>query len=222
GQPADRQGGPARGRDPSRCAIRRRRDAGRTVEPAFGASARLRPHAPPPRGLGAPLRVHPARHAARAGDGRRAGAVPPGREGGVRGALGPYKARGGARGPQADHRRSGRRCRRGDVARGVQAVPPVLLRRSVLRRQPLRRTDALKPRSDRAMHAPPRVLFVTRYYWPELIGSAPFSTDIAEWLTDHDHQTTVVSGLPHYPDAAVFPAYREGRRRRETVCGVDV
>src|SRR5262245_16349837 len=72
------------------------------------------------------------------------------------------------------------------------------------------------------MHDPSSVLFVTRYYWPELIGSAPFSTDIAEWLTDHGRQTTVVSGLPHYPDAVVFPAYRDSRRPRETVCGVDV
>lgn len=72
------------------------------------------------------------------------------------------------------------------------------------------------------MHDPSGVLFVTRYYWPELIGSAPFSTDIAEWLAAHGRQTTVVSGLPHYPDTAVFPAYRDGRCRRETVCGVDV
>ena len=60
------------------------------------------------------------------------------------------------------------------------------------------------------MRDPSSVLFVTRYYWPELIGSAPFSTDIAEWLTDHDRQTTVVSGLPHYPQDDVFPAYRDG------------
>src|SRR5215475_9287892 len=72
------------------------------------------------------------------------------------------------------------------------------------------------------MRDPSSVLFVTRYYWPELIGSAPFSTDIAEWLTDHGRQTTVVSGLPHYPEPAVFPAYRRGRRRRETVSGVEV
>ncbi len=74
----------------------------------------------------------------------------------------------------------------------------------------------------RAMHDPSRVLFVTRYYWPELIGSAPFSTDIAEWLTVHGRQTTVVSGLPHYPDAVVFPAYRDRQRPREDVCGVGV
>src|SRR5262245_20320353 len=78
------------------------------------------------------------------------------------------------------------------------------------------------PHRSGAMHDPSRILFVTRYYWPELIGSAPFSTDIAEWLTDHGRQTTVVSGLPHYPEPAVFPAYRRGRRRRETVSGVEV
>ena len=72
------------------------------------------------------------------------------------------------------------------------------------------------------MPDPSRVLFVTRYYWPELIGSAPFSTDIAEWLAKHGRESTVVSGLPHYPDTAVFAAYRNGRLNRETVGGVDV
>lgn len=61
------------------------------------------------------------------------------------------------------------------------------------------------------------VLFVSRYFWPELIGSAPFSTDIADWLTRHDRATTVVSGLPHYPESAVFPAYRDGHCRREMI-----
>jgi colanic acid biosynthesis glycosyl transferase WcaI len=72
------------------------------------------------------------------------------------------------------------------------------------------------------MSDPSSVLFVSRYYWPELIGSAPFSTDIAEWLAAHGRPTTVVTGLPHYPHDRVFPAYRDGRCRRETVCGVEV
>ena len=66
------------------------------------------------------------------------------------------------------------------------------------------------------------VLFVTRYYWPELIGSAPFSTDIAEWLAAHGRPATVVTALPYYPHDEVFPAYRGDRCRRETVCGVDI
>ncbi|MBS0540807.1 MAG: glycosyltransferase [Proteobacteria bacterium] len=69
---------------------------------------------------------------------------------------------------------------------------------------------------------PSDILFVTRYFWPELIGSAPFTSDIAEWLARHGHRTTVLSGLPHYPDVEVFPAYRDGRRRRETVGAVAV
>ena len=71
------------------------------------------------------------------------------------------------------------------------------------------------------MHDPSRVLFVSRYYWPELIGSAPFSTDIAEWLSAHGRPITVLSGLPYYPYADVFPPYRDGCRR-ETVRGVQV
>jgi len=71
-------------------------------------------------------------------------------------------------------------------------------------------------------HKTPPILFVTRYYWPELIGSAPFSSDIAEWLARHGRQVGVLSGLPHYPTSEVFPAYRNGRCRNETVNGVEV
>jgi colanic acid biosynthesis glycosyl transferase WcaI len=64
-------------------------------------------------------------------------------------------------------------------------------------------------------------LFVTRYFWPELIGSAPFASDIAECLARRG-PTTVLSGLPHYPTSSVFPAYRNGRRMREQVGFVTV
>ena len=66
------------------------------------------------------------------------------------------------------------------------------------------------------------ILFVTRYFWPELIGPAPFTSDIADWLAGHGHRTTVLSGLPHYPDVEVFPAYRNGRCRSESVGNVAV
>jgi colanic acid biosynthesis glycosyl transferase WcaI len=66
------------------------------------------------------------------------------------------------------------------------------------------------------------ILFVTRYFWPELIGSAPFTSDIADWLAHHGHRTTVLSGLPHYPDVEVFPAYRNRRCRSESVGAVAI
>jgi colanic acid biosynthesis glycosyl transferase WcaI len=67
------------------------------------------------------------------------------------------------------------------------------------------------------MVEPARTLFVTRYFWPELIGSAPFTSDLAEWLAQDGRPITVLSGLPHYPGTTVFPAYQGGRLERETM-----
>ncbi len=72
------------------------------------------------------------------------------------------------------------------------------------------------------MTLPSRALFVSRYYWPELIGSAPFSTDLATWLTEHGVYTTVLAGLPHYPGTVVFEGYRDGSRPSEQVGGSPV
>ena len=67
---------------------------------------------------------------------------------------------------------------------------------------------------------PSQVLFVTQYYRPELIGSAPFSADLAEWLAESGRQVTVLTGLPHYPASEAFPEYRRGRSMREMSNGV--
>jgi colanic acid biosynthesis glycosyl transferase WcaI len=72
------------------------------------------------------------------------------------------------------------------------------------------------------MPEPSPILFVTRYFWPELIGSAPFTSDLADWLAREGRQITVLSGLPHYPGTTVFPAYRSGRLKRETMGTVAV
>ena len=49
------------------------------------------------------------------------------------------------------------------------------------------------------------LLFVTQHYRPELIGSAPFCVDIAEWLAERGRSVTVLTGPPHYPDPSDFP-----------------
>jgi colanic acid biosynthesis glycosyl transferase WcaI len=72
------------------------------------------------------------------------------------------------------------------------------------------------------MSEPSPILFVTRYFWPELIGSAPFTSDIAEWLAKEGRRMTVLSGLPHYPGTTVFPAYEGGRVTHETMGGVAI
>ncbi len=75
----------------------------------------------------------------------------------------------------------------------------------------------MRPSVNLTMTSTSSVLFVSRYFWPELIGSAPFSSDLADWLVRHGRRTTVVSGLPHYPEARVFAEYRDGAHRREIV-----
>ena len=65
-------------------------------------------------------------------------------------------------------------------------------------------------------------LFITQYYRPELVGSAPFCGDLAEWFRAAGWKTTVLTGLPNYPDGEVFAPYRNGAGRHECINGVRV
>lgn len=69
---------------------------------------------------------------------------------------------------------------------------------------------------------PLQAFFVTQYYRPELVGSAPFCADLAEWLAKQGRRVTVLTGLPHYPTAEMFPDYRVDAPKREVFCGVSV
>lgn len=68
----------------------------------------------------------------------------------------------------------------------------------------------------------PDVLMVTQYYWPEPIGSAPYCTDLAEWLTVAGWQVRVFTSRPHYPEGVVPSAYADGSRDRERQNGVAI
>ena len=144
------------------------------------------------------------------------GAVALRRQGGVRDPLGAHAPGCRDRGAEADHRRPGRRGRRRALARRAAAVQAVRSSRSVLR------VLAADQGELQLMSEPSPILFVTRYFWPELIGSAPFTSDIAEWLAKEGRQITVLSGLPHYPGTTVFPAYQDGRLQHETMGNVVV
>jgi len=61
----------------------------------------------------------------------------------------------------------------------------------------------------------PKALFVTQHFWPEIIGSAPYCTDIADSLAAEDTEVTVFTCRPHYPEGIVPPSYRHGQRDRE-------
>lgn len=63
-----------------------------------------------------------------------------------------------------------------------------------------------------------KILVVCQYYYPE-----PFRiTDICETLVQRGHQVTVLTGLPNYPEGQVPEAYRHGRKRKQTLNGVQV
>lgn len=63
-----------------------------------------------------------------------------------------------------------------------------------------------------------RILVVCQYYYPE-----PFRiTDICETLVQMDHEVTVLTGLPNYPEGYVLDEYRGGQKRNENINGVNV
>lgn len=61
----------------------------------------------------------------------------------------------------------------------------------------------------------PKALFVTQHYWPEIIGSAPYCTDIADSLAAGNTKVTVFTCWPHYPEAAIPQSYLGGQRDNE-------
>ena len=59
------------------------------------------------------------------------------------------------------------------------------------------------------------ILYLSPYFWPEEIGSAPYCTDVAKWLADKGHYLNVVSFRPHYPSTDQFPGWINGLRDSE-------
>jgi len=46
---------------------------------------------------------------------------------------------------------------------------------------------------------PLKILITTSYYWPEVAGSAPYLTGLAEYLTARGHHVVVATTFAHYP-----------------------
>lgn len=66
------------------------------------------------------------------------------------------------------------------------------------------------------------LLVVTQWYRPELIGTAFYSTEMAEWFAKGGTETTVLTNRPSYPGNEVFPEYGDGSRDIESLDGVTV
>lgn len=63
-----------------------------------------------------------------------------------------------------------------------------------------------------------RILVICQYYYPE-----PFRiTDICEELVKHGHTVDVVTGIPNYPMGTVYEGYQNGKKRDESINGVNI
>lgn len=70
--------------------------------------------------------------------------------------------------------------------------------------------------------APESLLVITQWYRPELIGTAFYSGELAEWFARGGRRVSVLTNRPSYPGDSVYPDYRDGARDRETMDGVEV
>jgi len=62
----------------------------------------------------------------------------------------------------------------------------------------------------------PHILLFGVNYEPEQTGIGPYTSGMARHLAEKGHKVTVVTGMPHYPQWKIDPAYRRRIRARET------
>lgn len=67
-----------------------------------------------------------------------------------------------------------------------------------------------------------KIVYFSPYFWPESIGSAPYCTDVARHLAEHNHEVRAVTFRPHYPREDDFVDWSEGTRDREDYSGVHI
>lgn len=66
------------------------------------------------------------------------------------------------------------------------------------------------------------IVYISPYFWPENIGSAPYCTDLCTWLCEKGHSVEVIAFRPHYPNADRFTAWSDGARDREDHNGAHI
>ncbi len=67
-----------------------------------------------------------------------------------------------------------------------------------------------------------KILLISQYFWPESFGAGVWLLEMAEWLTRHGHQVTVLTGFPNHPEGRIFPEYRGRCFQRETYGGIRI
>ncbi|MFP1133211.1 glycosyltransferase family 4 protein [Asticcacaulis sp. W401b] len=65
-----------------------------------------------------------------------------------------------------------------------------------------------------------KVIYLSPYFWPEVIGSAKYCTDVAQYLAGRKHDVIAYAFRPHYPTVDGFEAWRDGSRDKERYEGI--
>ncbi|MCM5559388.1 glycosyltransferase family 4 protein [Pleomorphomonas sp. JP5] len=66
------------------------------------------------------------------------------------------------------------------------------------------------------------ILYLSPYFWPEEIGSAPYCTKLAEHLAKIGHTLDVRAFRPHYPNPSVYLDWADGSRDREMLGSIRI
>lgn len=67
-----------------------------------------------------------------------------------------------------------------------------------------------------------RVLYLAPYFWPEEIGSAPYTSELAKHLVSVGHEVNTLAFRPHYPRIEQFKNWGTGERDIEFHEGIQV
>jgi colanic acid biosynthesis glycosyl transferase WcaI len=67
-----------------------------------------------------------------------------------------------------------------------------------------------------------RILIYSYNYHPEPIGIAPLMTELAEGMVKRGHEVRVVTAMPWYPEAEIYPQYQNKLFLTERINGVKI
>lgn len=67
-----------------------------------------------------------------------------------------------------------------------------------------------------------KVAYFSPYFWPEQIGSAPYCTDVANYINGSGAKLSVFAFRPAYPRIDLFPEWADGGRDEETFNGMKI
>ena len=67
-----------------------------------------------------------------------------------------------------------------------------------------------------------KIAYISPYFWPENIGSAPYCTDLCDWLRSTGNELRVIAFRPHYPSVSQFAAWQDGTHDHETYHGAEI